>query len=87
MRKNEIEGDTCALYKKESSWRSKWARWDRIDLKWFFLSHLGLEVGHAAKWDRVGTKKGTRMDALLFPNLEPRNGLNAPNGAFGNFRL
>ena len=87
MRKNEVGGDTCAPYRKERSWRSKWDRWDRIDLKWFFLSHLGLEVGQAAKWDSGKTKKGTRLDALLFPNLEPRNGLNAPSGAFGNFRL
>lgn len=57
MRKNEVGGDTCAPYGKERSWRSKWDRWDRIDFKWFFPSHLGLEVGHAAKWDS-GKRKG-----------------------------
>ena len=87
MRKNEVDRDICAPYGKERSLRPKWDRWDGIDFERLFLSYLGLEVGRAAKWDSGQTKRGTRMDAPLFHNLEPRNGLNAPNGAFGNFRL
>jgi hypothetical protein len=60
MRKNEVGRDICAPYWKERIWRFKWDRWDRIDFERFFMSHLGLEVGHAAKWDSGQTTRGTR---------------------------
>ena len=50
--------------------RPKWDRWDGIDFERLFLSYLGLEVGRAAKWDSGQTKRGTRMDAPLFHNLD-----------------